>query len=114
QIAGEHGHEVRVVMSRSKGEDGSVVATYIHSKLMIVDDRFLTIGSANLMNRSMRVDHELNLSFDAGLGLPEEAGPLQEDIRSLRASLLAEHAGVEDGRPFAEAVGLVHRIDEQC
>lgn len=114
QIAGEHGHEVRVVMSHNRGEDGSVVATYIHSKLMIVDDRFLTIGSANLMNRSMRVDHELNLSFDAGLGLPEEAGPLQEDIRSLRASLLAEHAGVEDGRPFAEAVGLVHRIDEQC
>ena len=34
-------------------------ATYIHSKLMIVDDRFLTVGSANLTNRSMGLDSEL-------------------------------------------------------
>lgn len=114
QIAREHGHEVRVVMSRGTATDGAPVSTYIHSKVMIVDDSFLTIGSANLMNRSMRVDHELNLSFDAALGLPEEAAPLQEDIRGLRASLLAEHAGSDDARVFAEAVGLVHRIDERC
>ena len=27
--------------------------TYIHSKLMVVDDRFLTVGSANTTNRSL-------------------------------------------------------------
>lgn len=37
-------------------------ATYIHSKLMIVDDRFLTIGSANLTNRSMGLDSELHVA----------------------------------------------------
>ena len=35
-----------------------------HGKLMIVDDRFLTIGSANLTNRSTSVDSELNVSIE--------------------------------------------------
>ena len=34
---------------------------YIHSKLMIVDDVFMTLGSANLNTRSMTVDSELNI-----------------------------------------------------
>ena len=34
---------------------------YIHSKLMIVDDVYLTLGSANLNARSMAADSELNL-----------------------------------------------------
>ncbi|MES2297595.1 MAG: phospholipase D-like domain-containing protein [Pseudomonadota bacterium] len=37
---------------------------YIHSKLMLVDDCFFTLGSANLNQRSMAVDSELNLSTD--------------------------------------------------
>jgi phosphatidylserine/phosphatidylglycerophosphate/cardiolipin synthase-like enzyme len=35
---------------------------YIHSKLMLVDDTFMTIGSANLNIRSMNVDSEINLA----------------------------------------------------
>lgn len=35
---------------------------YIHSKLMIVDDLFLTLGSANLNHRSMAVDSEINIA----------------------------------------------------
>jgi len=35
---------------------------YIHSKLMLVDDTFMTIGSANLNLRSMNVDSEINLA----------------------------------------------------
>jgi len=35
---------------------------YIHSKLMLVDDTFMTIGSANLNIRSMAADSELNLA----------------------------------------------------
>ena len=31
-----------------------------HSKIMIVDDRFCTIGSANLNSRSMKYDYEIN------------------------------------------------------
>lgn len=35
---------------------------YIHSKLLMVDDVFTTLGSANLNIRSMAVDSEINLS----------------------------------------------------
>lgn len=35
---------------------------YIHSKLMLVDDIFITLGSANLNQRSMAGDSELNLA----------------------------------------------------
>ncbi|QDD62888.1 hypothetical protein EJD96_01395 [Herbaspirillum seropedicae] len=37
---------------------------YIHSKLMIIDDAFFTLGSANLNLRSMAVDAEINIGCD--------------------------------------------------
>ena len=58
----------------------------IHAKLMIVDDRFMTVGSANLANRSFGVDSEINLAI-------EKAQP-DGVIRSWRHRLLAEHLGV--------------------
>ena len=35
---------------------------YVHSKLLLVDDVFFTIGSANINVRSMEVDSELNIA----------------------------------------------------
>ncbi|TKJ61737.1 phospholipase [Pseudomonas sp. CFBP13506] len=40
------------------------VPVYIHSKLMIVDDVFTTLGSANINTRSMQVDSELNIAHE--------------------------------------------------
>jgi len=37
---------------------------YIHSKLLLVDDSFLTLGSANMNQRSMAVDSEINIATD--------------------------------------------------
>ncbi|WP_459621160.1 phospholipase D-like domain-containing protein, partial [Burkholderia sp. 3C] len=37
---------------------------YVHSKIMIVDDVFLTHGSANVNLRSMEVDSELNICHE--------------------------------------------------
>ncbi|MDP9899529.1 phospholipase D-like domain-containing protein [Variovorax ginsengisoli] len=37
---------------------------YIHSKLMIIDDAFFTLGSANLNLRSFAVDSEMNMASD--------------------------------------------------
>lgn len=37
---------------------------YIHSKLMIIDDSFFTLGSANLNLRSFAVDSEINMATD--------------------------------------------------
>ncbi|MDF1811831.1 MAG: VTT domain-containing protein [Verrucomicrobiales bacterium] len=45
--------------------NGGCEAVYVHSKSMIVDDRFIKIGSANLSNRSMRVDSEIDIAFES-------------------------------------------------
>lgn len=62
----------------------------VHSKLMIVDDDLLLVGSANLNNRSMVLDTECNLAIDAA-GDPR----IQAAIARMRDTLLAEHLGCE-------------------
>ena len=63
------------------------VGIHVHAKVMIIDDRFFTMGSANLANRSMGVDSEINLAIEHA-----EASPV---IRGWRHELLAEHLGVD-------------------
>jgi phospholipase D1/2 len=70
-------------------KEGERKMTFIHSKLLLVDDRFLTVGSANATNRSMALDSELNVSWEAEPADRE----LAEAIRQVRVSLLAEHLG---------------------
>lgn len=43
---------------------GSFRDIYIHSKLMMADDSFATLGSANLNLRSMAADSEINIATD--------------------------------------------------
>jgi phospholipase D1/2 len=62
----------------------------IHSKVLVVDDEFLTVGSANLNNRSMGLDTECNIAVEAR-GEPAKAAA----IAGLRNRLLAEHLGVD-------------------
>jgi phospholipase D1/2 len=38
-------------------------SVYVHSKLIIIDDRFVSIGSANVDKRSMRIETELTLGI---------------------------------------------------
>lgn len=71
------------------GPDGTDNAIGIHSKLVIVDDRFVRIGSSNLNNRSMGVDSECDLAIEATRKSERAA------IRALRNRLLAEHAGAD-------------------
>ena len=60
----------------------------VHSKVLIIDDVLLTIGSANLSNRSMGFDTECNLALSA-----EGQSHIQQAITGLRNRLLAEHLG---------------------
>lgn len=61
----------------------------VHSKLMIVDDEWLRVGSANFANRSMGLDTECDLVIEAG-GNPST----RVAIAAARNALLAEHLGV--------------------
>lgn len=65
----------------------------IHSKIMVVDDDFLTIGSANLSNRSMGLDSECNLALESG-GSSDHCTA----IAAFRHRLLAEHLGCDRER----------------
>lgn len=64
----------------------------VHSKVSIIDDDFVRIGSSNLSNRSMGFDTECDLAFEA------EEHRTKEAIRSFRARLLGEHLGVTEDR----------------
>lgn len=60
----------------------------VHSKVLIVDDRLLRIGSANMTNRSLRVDTECDIVFD-GTRQPH----VKDAIVTLLYRLLGEHLG---------------------
>jgi phosphatidylserine/phosphatidylglycerophosphate/cardiolipin synthase-like enzyme len=55
-------HICTLVAPDSPGDNWMPV--YIHSKIMIIDDVFLTHGSANINSRSMEVDSELNICHE--------------------------------------------------
>lgn len=81
----------------------------VHSKLLIADDEVVTIGSANLNNRSMGLDTECNLAIEA-------AGDerVRRAIRALRRRLLAEHLGVGEAavaEAERQAAGLLAAIE---
>jgi uncharacterized membrane protein YdjX (TVP38/TMEM64 family)/phosphatidylserine/phosphatidylglycerophosphate/cardiolipin synthase-like enzyme len=65
----------------------------VHSKLMVVDDAILRIGSSNLCNRSMAFDSECDLVLEARDD-PQIAGA----IRDFRERLLAEHLDTQPAR----------------
>lgn len=65
-------------------------ALMVHSKIMIIDDNFLRVGSSNLSNRSLGLDSECDLSIWAD----DNEVQKKEKIISFRNRLLAEHLGV--------------------
>jgi phospholipase D1/2 len=117
KTAAETQHRLGAYMTLSDGDAKDRPATYIHSKLLSIDDRFLTVGSANLTNRSMGVDTELNVTWEAA-GVSEDDQRLQAFIRALRVSLLAEHAGLLGvaapslDTELGNIAGLVARLDQ--
>ena len=61
----QFGIKVCTAMLNSCGSHGkrfNYREIYIHSKLLLIDDTFFTLGSANLNQRSMAVDSEINVA----------------------------------------------------
>jgi uncharacterized membrane protein YdjX (TVP38/TMEM64 family) len=78
----------------------------VHSKVLVVDDALLSIGSANLSERSLCVDTECNLVIEAR-GDPKLAAV----ISGFRDRLLAEHLACsrEDVAAALAREGSLHR-----
>jgi phosphatidylserine/phosphatidylglycerophosphate/cardiolipin synthase-like enzyme len=85
------------IRSRSGGRDDPL---YVHAKVGIVDDRWLTVGSANLNSHSLLNDTEMNIvTDDADLA------------RTTRERLWAEH--LELPRSEVDGIDPITLIDER-
>lgn len=72
---------VATLTSCSGGEPCMYTPIYVHSKLLVVDDAYMSIGSANINFRSMHIDSEINIATDSGNTAAE-----------LREKLFVQHA----------------------
>lgn len=79
RAAGSNGDVVLASLERDSG------GIYVHSKIMIVDDEFVILGSANVAQRSMTYDSELDV------GIVDEENRLAHDYR---VRLWSEHTGL--------------------
>ncbi|WP_396930639.1 phospholipase D-like domain-containing protein [Mycolicibacterium sp.] len=69
------------------------VSVYVHSKILVIDDRLLRIGSSNFNNRSLGFDSECDVAIEAVPTGPDSSA-IQDQILCLRDTLAAEHLGV--------------------
>ncbi len=89
QILETAGVASRVAVLCPHVSDGEThVAVMVHSKIMIVDDVLLHIGSANLNNRSIGLDSECDLAIEA------QTADQRRTVRHTRDRLLGHHCGV--------------------
>ena len=91
-----------VYPTASRAQD---VPTFVHSKVMIVDDGLVRIGSANFARRSMGMDTECDVAVEAGGDSRVRAG-----IRHIRDRLLAEHLHV----PVEAIAAEIERSGSLC
>lgn len=85
---------------------------YVHSKVMVIDDRLLRIGSSNLNNRSMGFDSECDVAVEASPDGDDDVAPV---ILAVRDALIAEHLGVsagEFGRTLTRAGSFFAAVEE--
>ena len=109
---------------------GTTSPVYVHAKVGIVDDRWLTIGSANLNEHSLLNDSEMNvLTCDAGLARdtrlrlwsehteqPVEAlgGDPGEVIDTVWRTIAEEQAGLDrDGRPRTHRLTMLAHVSRR-
>ncbi|MGQ0811898.1 MAG: VTT domain-containing protein [Nitrospiraceae bacterium] len=82
----------------------------MHSKVFIVDDDFVRVGSANLSNRSMGFDTECDLAVVAG-----GDSKIRQCIAGFRNRLLGEHLDVAPGtvaRSHADERSLIAAVEQ--
>jgi phosphatidylserine/phosphatidylglycerophosphate/cardiolipin synthase-like enzyme len=83
---------------------------YVHSKVMVVDDRLLRIGSSNLNNRSMGFDSECDVAIEADTDSTDD-DEVRRQITWVRDQLVSEHLGVSADE-FGEGRSLINTVEE--
>ena len=70
---------------------------YVHSKMMIVDDRYAIIGSANLNERSLNGARDSEICIGMWPASPSDEKECVDALAEFRNHLFAEHFGVTGG-----------------
>ncbi len=82
-----------LVVADDAGGDRRWVPIDVHAKIMIIDDVWLTVGSANINDRGFKTEGEIN------------AVVLDEQLaKDLRKRLMAEHLGIAKEDPRLDTV----------
>ncbi|MCB5191463.1 VTT domain-containing protein [Methylobacillus arboreus] len=90
QLVEAHGVADQVALAYPVScENGEEIPVRIHSKLMVVDDRYMRIGSSNINNRSMSLDSECDIVIEA------ESDVQRQQVAAMRNDLIREHTGLE-------------------
>src|SRR2546423_5042301 len=80
--------------------------TMVHVKLMIVDDTFVSVGSGNFDNRSIRLNDEANLDVLDRQFAGEQIRFFEMDKRRSHEVTAQEVAGLHIGNPLDHIAGL--------
>jgi cardiolipin synthase A/B len=80
--------------------------TMVHVKVMIVDDTFVSVGSGNFDNRSIRLNDEANLDVLDRQFAAEQIRFFEMDKRRSREVPLEEVKGFHPGNPLDHVAGL--------
>jgi phosphatidylserine/phosphatidylglycerophosphate/cardiolipin synthase-like enzyme len=90
---------------------GTGLPIYVHPKLMIIDDCFVGIGSANINKRSLTTDTEVHLGIvdsDIVPGMMDAAAvSVCRFAKELRVALWMEHLGITDPSKVEDPIAAV-------
>ncbi|WP_349628149.1 VTT domain-containing protein [Bradyrhizobium lablabi] len=99
---------LRILYPSTTEPESGPAAIMVHSKVMMVDDDFLRIGSANINNRSMGADSECDLAFEAA------SEQHREFIRGVRRRLIGHFCGVDEQEIAADEHDLLGFVDRHA
>jgi len=87
---------------------------YVHSKMMIVDDAYIIVGSANINERSMSGTRDTEMAVGCWQPQFNFYNPYG-DVHMFRMSLWAEHLRTwEEGFRFPGTLDCTARVKEMC
>ncbi|MFH0926889.1 MAG: phospholipase D-like domain-containing protein [bacterium] len=110
EVASRYRHSLGIYYTESRGV--KKVPVYIHAKLLLIDDIFLSVGSANINNRSMGLDTEMNMNWEV---TSKNNLTFINSIKNCRVNLLAEHTNIKNVTELSrlgQIKGLVAYLDQ--